>query len=50
MNYVFHKVSTLVYIPQKMKEMQWRKGEPAHVQCTVLGDTPIKIMWKIGGK
>lgn len=30
--------------------MQVQKGEQAHVQCTALGDTPIEIMWKIGGK
>jgi hypothetical protein len=33
-----------------MKQMQVQKGEQAHVQCTALGDTPIEIMWKIGGK
>lgn len=30
--------------------MQVQKGEQAHLQCTALGDTPIEIMWKVGGK
>jgi hypothetical protein len=42
--------SAPAYFPQKMKQMQVQKGEQAHVQCTALGDTPIEIMWKIGGK
>jgi len=42
--------SAPAFFPQKMKQMQVQKGEQAHVQCTALGDTPIEIMWKIGGK
>jgi hypothetical protein len=43
-------VSAPAYFPQKVKQMQVQKGEQAHVQCTALGDTPIEIMWKVGGK
>lgn len=26
------------------------KGEPAHLQCSALGDTPMEINWKVGGQ
>lgn len=26
------------------------KGEHAHLQCTAVGDTPIHIVWKVGGQ
>lgn len=26
------------------------KGDQAHLQCTAVGDTPIEIMWKMGGQ
>ncbi|XP_069681625.1 cell adhesion molecule Dscam1 isoform X3 [Periplaneta americana] len=47
---IFLKVNAPAYFPQKTKQMQVQKGEQAHLQCTALGDTPIEIMWKIGGK
>nr|CAD7399479.1 unnamed protein product [Timema cristinae] len=47
---IFLKVNAPAYFPQKSKQMQVQKGEQAHLQCTSLGDTPIEIMWKIGGK
>ncbi|XP_049816620.1 Down syndrome cell adhesion molecule-like protein Dscam2 [Schistocerca nitens] len=47
---IFLKVNAPAYFPQKSKQMQVEKGEQAHLQCTALGDTPIDIMWKVGGK
>lgn len=47
---VYVYISAPAYFPQKTKQMQVQKGEQAHLQCTALGDTPIEIMWKIGGK
>ncbi|GLH07043.1 Down syndrome cell adhesion molecule-like protein Dscam2 [Gryllus bimaculatus] len=47
---IFLKVNAPAYFPQKSKQMQVQKGEQAHLQCTALGDTPIEIMWKVGGK
>jgi len=31
---------------QKSKQMSILKGDPAHLQCSVLGDNPIDITWK----
>lgn len=31
---------------QKSKQMSILKGDPAHLQCNVLGDNPIDIVWK----
>lgn len=31
---------------QKSKQMSILKGDPAHLQCNVLGDNPIDIIWK----
>jgi hypothetical protein len=50
MNYVVHMFSAPAYFPQKIKQLQVKKGEQARVQCTALGDTPIQIVWKISGK
>jgi hypothetical protein len=50
MNYVVHMFSAPAYFPQKKKQIQVKKGEEAHVQCTALGDKPIAIVWKMGGK
>ncbi|PSN42210.1 hypothetical protein C0J52_11247 [Blattella germanica] len=47
---IFLKVNAPAFFPQKTKQMQVQKGEQAHLQCTALGDTPIEIMWKVGGK
>ncbi|XP_063226995.1 cell adhesion molecule Dscam2 [Bacillus rossius redtenbacheri] len=47
---IFLKVNAPAHFPQKTKQMQVQKGEQAHLQCTALGDTPIEIMWKSGGK
>ncbi|GFG29264.1 hypothetical protein Cfor_07941 [Coptotermes formosanus] len=47
---VFLKVNAPAYFPQKKKQIQVKKGEEAHVQCTALGDKPIAIVWKMGGK
>lgn len=31
---------------QRSKQLNILKGEPAHLQCNVLGDNPIDIVWK----
>lgn len=31
----------------KTKQISVAKGKQVHVQCNVLGDTPIDIKWKI---
>lgn len=38
------------YFAQKSKQVQVVKGEPAHLQCSALGDTPMEINWKVGGQ
>lgn len=35
---------------QKSKQVQVVRGEQAHLQCSALGDTPMEILWKIGGQ
>ncbi|XP_072160841.1 cell adhesion molecule Dscam1 [Bemisia tabaci] len=47
---IFLKVNAPAYFPQKSKQMQVKKGENAHLQCTALGDNPIEIMWKLNGQ
>lgn len=57
MFYTTAAYSTLSYLfpapahfPQKSKQVQVVKGEQAHLSCTALGDTPMEIMWKMGGQ
>lgn len=38
------------YFAQKSKQVQVVKGDPAHLQCSALGDTPMEINWKVGGQ
>lgn len=38
------------HFPQKNKQVQVIKGEQAHLQCNSLGDTPMEIIWKLGGQ
>lgn len=38
------------HFPQKNKQVQVVKGEQAHLQCSALGDTPMSIVWKMGGQ
>lgn len=35
---------------QKSKTVQVVKGEQAHLQCSVLGDNPMEISWKMAGQ
>lgn len=42
--------SAPAYFAQKSKQVQVVKGEPAHLQCSALGDTPMEISWKVGGQ
>ncbi|XP_065168013.1 cell adhesion molecule Dscam1 isoform X4 [Atheta coriaria] len=47
---IFLKVNAPAYFPQKTKQIQVVKGEHAHLQCSAVGDTPMEIMWKMGGQ
>ncbi|XP_017771587.1 PREDICTED: Down syndrome cell adhesion molecule-like protein Dscam2 [Nicrophorus vespilloides] len=47
---IFLKVNAPAHFPQKSKQIQVVKGEQAHLQCSAIGDTPMEIMWKMGGQ
>ncbi|XKL59015.1 hypothetical protein PGB90_000031 [Kerria lacca] len=39
-------VNAAVYFKQKSKQLNILKGDQGHLQCNVLGDNPIDIIWK----
>jgi hypothetical protein len=43
-------VAAPAHFLQKSKQVQVVKGEQAHLQCSSLGDTPMEILWKMGGQ
>ncbi|XP_068893050.1 cell adhesion molecule Dscam1 isoform X2 [Tenebrio molitor] len=47
---IFLKVNAPAHFLQKSKQVQVVKGEQAHLQCSSLGDTPMEILWKMGGQ
>ncbi|CAH1168788.1 unnamed protein product [Phyllotreta striolata] len=47
---IYLRVNAPAYFAQKSKQIQVVKGEPAHMQCSALGDTPMEISWKVGGQ
>ncbi|XP_031619714.1 Down syndrome cell adhesion molecule-like protein Dscam2 isoform X2 [Contarinia nasturtii] len=44
---IFLKVNVPAHFTTKNKQISVAKGKQVHVQCNVLGDTPITIKWKI---
>ncbi|XP_066154117.1 cell adhesion molecule Dscam1 isoform X2 [Euwallacea fornicatus] len=47
---IFLRVNAPAHFTQKSKQVQVVKGEQAHLQCAVTGDTPMMINWKVGGQ
>ncbi|XP_065344124.1 cell adhesion molecule Dscam1 isoform X3 [Cloeon dipterum] len=47
---VFLKVNAPPHFAQKSKQVQVVKGEQAHLQCSALGDTPMELVWRVGGQ
>lgn len=44
---IFLKVSVPAHFESKTKQFSIAKGKQVHLQCNVLGDTPIEIKWKV---
>lgn len=44
---IFLKVNVPAHFAAKTKQIYVARGKQVHVQCSVLGDTPIDIKWKI---
>ncbi|XP_060519429.1 cell adhesion molecule Dscam2 isoform X3 [Cylas formicarius] len=47
---IFLRVNAPARFIQKSKQIQVVKGEQAHLQCSANGDTPMQIIWKVGGQ
>lgn len=44
---IFLKVNVPVHFKMKSKQIYIAKGKQVHLQCNVVGDTPIVVKWKI---